>query len=119
MCVDLRTYQAKSRLPIGAAGLETPGFARVAQQEDRTSASYWRGNKSANTALFSRSEKERLYESCRTTANISLGLPNSVSQDSSVPSMGGLQTSLYLWYPLTTLDIVNACTIFVVHVMIE
>ena len=62
MCVDLRTHHAKSQLPIGAAGLETPGFARVAQQEDRASASYWRGNESANTALFSRSAKERLHE---------------------------------------------------------
>ena len=62
MCINLRMYQAKSRLPIDAAGLETPGFARVAQQEDRTSASYWRGNKSPNTALFNRSEKERLHE---------------------------------------------------------
>ena len=47
-----------------------------------------------------------------TTADVSLGLPGSLSQDSSVPSMGALQTSLYSWYPLTTLNIVNACTIF-------
>ena len=56
------TYQDRIKLNLnclGAAGLETPGFARVAQQEDRTSASYWRRNRSANTALFNRSE--RLY----------------------------------------------------------
>ena len=47
-----------------------------------------------------------------TTADVSLGLPGSLSRDSSVPSMGVVQTSLYSWYPLTTLYIVNACTIF-------
>ena len=41
-----------------------------------------------------------------------LGLPGSLSQDSSVLSMGVLQTSLYSWYPLTILNIVNTCTIF-------
>ena len=47
-----------------------------------------------------------------TTADVSLGLPSSLSQDSSVPSMGVLQMFLYSWYPLTTLYIVNAYTIF-------
>ena len=47
-----------------------------------------------------------------TTVDVSLGLPSSLSQESSIPSMGALQTSLYLWYPLTTLNIVNAYTIF-------
>ena len=47
-----------------------------------------------------------------TTADVSLGLPGSLSQESSIPSMGALQTSLYSWYPLTILNIVNACTIF-------
>ena len=46
------------------------------------------------------------------TADVSLGLPGSLSQESSVPSMGALQTSLHLWHPLTTLNVVNACTIF-------
>ena len=58
----------------------------------------------------SRSEKEAVR--VVTTADVSLGLQGSLSQDSSVPSMGALQTSLYSWYPLTTLNIVNACTIF-------
>ena len=31
-----------------------------------------------------------------------------------IPSMGALQISLYSWYPLTTLDTVNACTIILV-----
>ena len=44
--------------------------------------------------------------------DVSLGLPGSLSHKSSVPSMEALQTSLYLWYPFTTLNIVNACTIF-------
>ena len=33
--------------------------------------------------------------STTTTANVSLGLANSLSQESFVPSMGALQTSLY------------------------
>ena len=60
------------------------------------------------------------------TADVSLRLPGSLSKESSVPSMGALQTSLYSWYhPLTTLDTINLCTIlivppvFVVHVMIK
>ena len=61
------------------------------------------------------------------TTDVSLRLPGSLSKESFVPSMGALQTSLYSWYPLTTLDTVNACTIFVhvvppvfiVHVMIK
>ena len=47
-----------------------------------------------------------------TTADVSLELPGSLSQESSVPSMGALQTSLYSWYPLTTLNTVNSCIIF-------
>ena len=46
------------------------------------------------------------------TADVSLGLPGSLSQESSGPSMGALQTSLYSRYPLTTFNIVNVCTIF-------
>ena len=94
-------------MPIGAAGLEIPGFVRVSQQEDRTSASYWRENKSANTALFSRSEKEAVR--VVTTANVSPILFHKIAL---FQSMGALQMSLYSWYPLTILNIVNACTIF-------
>ena len=107
VCVDLRTYQAKSWLPIGAPGLETPGFARVAQQKDRTSAIFWRENQQIQHYLADL--RKRLYESWLWPMYL-LGYP--VSQDSFVPSMGTLQTSLYSWYPLTTLNIVNACTIF-------
>ena len=49
--------------------------------------------------------------SITTTADVSLGLPGSLSQGSFAPSMGALQTSLYSWYPHTTLDTANACTI--------
>ena len=48
------------------------------------------------------------------TADVSLGLPGSLLQGSSIPSMGALQISLYSWYPLTTLDTVNVCTIILV-----
>ena len=45
------------------------------------------------------------------TANVSLAFPGSLSQGSSLPSTGVLQIVLYSWYPLTTLDITNTCTI--------
>ena len=54
------------------------------------------------------------YSSITATADVSLGLPGSLSQGSSIPSLGILQVSLYLWYPLTTLDTVNACTIILI-----
>ena len=54
-----------------------------------------------------------------TTADVSLGLPGSLSQENSVPSMGALQTSLYLWYPLTTLNIKTRAPFFELHVMYE
>ena len=48
-----------------------------------------------------------------------LGLPSSLSQEGYALSLGAFQTSLYLWYPLTTLDTANTCTILVPHVMIK
>ena len=55
----------------------------------------------------------------RYTAYVSLGLPGSLSQENYGPSWRAFQTSLYSWCPFTTLDTANACTILVLHVMIE
>ena len=50
---------------------------------------------------------------------MSLRLPNSLSQENYAPSLGALQTSLYLWYPLATLDNANMRTVLVPHMMIK
>ena len=48
-----------------------------------------------------------------------LGLPSSLSQEGYALSLRALQTLLYLWYSLTTLDTANMCTILAPHVMIK
>ena len=44
-------------------------------------------------------------------AYVFLGLPSSLSQESYALLLGAFETSLYSWYPLTTLDTANARTI--------
>ena len=117
MCVDLRTYQAKSRLPGCCIGLETPGFAKEFPNK-KTGCPLATGEE-INQQIQHYLADLRKRGCIMTTADVSLGLPGFLSQESSVPSMGALQTFLYSWYPLTTLNIVNTCTIFVVHVMMK
>ena len=45
------------------------------------------------------------------TAYVSLGLPNSLSQESYTLLLGALQTSLYSWYPLPHLTL-QTCALF-------
>ena len=98
----------------GCCRLETPGFAKELSNKKTGCplATQWRGNKSAITSGITDLVDLRKRGYIVTMADVSLGLPSSLSQESSVPSMGALQTSLYSWYPLTTLNIVNVCTIF-------
>ena len=53
------------------------------------------------------------------TTYVSLRLPDSLSQENYALSLGALQTSLYLWYPLATLDNANMHTILVLHMVIK
>ena len=39
------------------------------------------------------------------------------SQESYTLSLGTLQTYIYSWYPLTTLDTANTCTILALHMI--